>query len=159
MFPPEPPIAKWLRPERRGAVQGAPLLGAAKRTLDREHRSGIPYRSRWAAQGEHVPAGEPGAVFRTAAVPITAGKLARRLITLIYAGRNRMDMIRRELPRTDNAGWIRRSFRTILVEDSPFRGLSAVIGAAVGKALTTLSCLRQREPRLSLDCDGPHEAQ
>lgn len=70
--------------------------------------------------------------FPTAA-PMTAGELARRLITLIYAGRNRMDMIRRELPRTDNAGWIRRSFRTILVEDSPFRGFPAVIGAAVGK--------------------------
>ena len=74
-----------------------------------------------------------------AAAPITAEELARRLITLIYAGRNRMDMIRRELPRTDNAGWIRRSFRTIFVEDSPFRGLSAVIGAADGKGLTKLS--------------------
>jgi hypothetical protein len=28
-------------PERRAAVEGAPLFGAAKRTLDCEHRSGI----------------------------------------------------------------------------------------------------------------------
>ena len=34
---------------------------------------------------------------------MTAEELARRLITLIFAGRNRMDMIRRELPRTKNA--------------------------------------------------------
>ena len=36
---------------------------------------------------------------------------ARRLITLIFAGRNRMLMIRRELPRTRNAGWARRACR------------------------------------------------
>jgi hypothetical protein len=28
-------------PERSGAVKGAPQFGAAKRTLDGEHRSGI----------------------------------------------------------------------------------------------------------------------
>jgi hypothetical protein len=31
-------------------------------------------------------------------------RLARRLITLIFAGRNRMVVIRRELPRTKSAG-------------------------------------------------------
>ena len=62
---------------------------------------------------------------------MTASALARRLITLICAGRNRMDMIRRELPRTEVAGWVRRPCRTILVEGSPFRGPSAVISAAV----------------------------
>jgi len=41
VFPPEPPVAITIRPERRGAVKGAPLFGAAKRTLDGEHRSGI----------------------------------------------------------------------------------------------------------------------
>ena len=41
VFPPEPPVAITVRPERRGAVKGAPLFGAAKRTLDGEHRSGI----------------------------------------------------------------------------------------------------------------------
>ena len=41
-----------------------------------------------------------GKVKRMAAV-----KLSRRLITLIYAGRNRRVMIRRELPLTRNADW------------------------------------------------------
>jgi len=40
MFPPEPPVAIVTWPERRAAVKGAPLFGAAKRTLDGEHRSG-----------------------------------------------------------------------------------------------------------------------
>ena len=62
---------------------------------------------------------------------MTASELSRRLITLIFAGRNRMDMIRRELPRTEVAGWVQRPCRTILVEGSPFRGPSTVIGAAV----------------------------
>jgi hypothetical protein len=66
---------------------------------------------------------------------MTAGRQARRLITLICAGRNRMDMIRRELPRTSGAGWVRGPFRIILVEGSPFRGPSAVIGTAVRKNL------------------------
>lgn len=41
MFPPEPPVAITISPERRGGVKGAPGFGAAKRTLDAEHRSGI----------------------------------------------------------------------------------------------------------------------
>jgi len=40
MFPPEPPVAIAIWPERRAAVKGAPLFGAAKRILDCEHRSG-----------------------------------------------------------------------------------------------------------------------
>jgi len=40
VFPPEPPVAISIWPERRAAVKGAPLFGAAKRTLDCEHRSG-----------------------------------------------------------------------------------------------------------------------
>jgi hypothetical protein len=67
---------------------------------------------------------------------MTAEKQARRLITLICAGRNRSDMIRRELPRTEGAGWVRKPFRIIFVEDSPFRGPSAVIGTTVRKELT-----------------------
>ena len=35
----------------------------------------------------------------------------RRLITLISAGRNRIVMIRRELPRTKGAGWAQRPYR------------------------------------------------
>jgi hypothetical protein len=41
VFPPEPPIAIMLSPERRAGVRGAPVFGAAKRTLEVEHRSGI----------------------------------------------------------------------------------------------------------------------
>jgi hypothetical protein len=44
MFPPEPPVAIITWPERRADVKGAPQFGAAKRTLDGEHRSGIQYR-------------------------------------------------------------------------------------------------------------------
>ena len=33
------------------------------------------------------------------------------MITLIFAGRNRRDMIRRELPRTERAGRVRKPFR------------------------------------------------
>src|SRR5689334_7077314 len=35
----------------------------------------------------------------------------RRLITLISAGRNRIVMIRRELPRTRDAGWVKSPYR------------------------------------------------
>ena len=42
---------------------------------------------------------------------MTAQEHTRRLITLIFAGRNRMVMIRRELPRTKRAGWVRRPYR------------------------------------------------
>jgi hypothetical protein len=41
VFPPEPPVAITIWPERRGDVKGAPQFGAAQRTLDVEHRSGI----------------------------------------------------------------------------------------------------------------------
>src|SRR6516162_6874284 len=43
---------------------------------------------------------------------MTAVELLRRLITLIYAGRSRKVMIRRELPRTEDAGWAWRLYRT-----------------------------------------------
>ena len=62
---------------------------------------------------------------------MTAQGDTRRLITLIFAGRNRRVMIRRELPRTEYAGWVLKPFRTELEEGSPFRGPCAVIGAAV----------------------------
>jgi hypothetical protein len=67
---------------------------------------------------------------------MTAEELARRLIILIYAGRNRMDMIRRELPRTRCAGWVRKPFRIEHEEGSPFRVPCAVIGAAVQEDIT-----------------------
>ena len=82
---------------------------------------------------------------------MTAQELTRRLITLIFAGRNRMDMIRRELPRTKRAGWVRKPFRTEHEEGSPFRGPCAVIGAAVQENIALFSQaafarLRARRP-------------
>jgi hypothetical protein len=62
---------------------------------------------------------------------MTAKEQTRRLITLIFAGRNRMVMIRRELPLTRCAGWVGKLFRIEGKEDSPFRGPFTVIGAAV----------------------------
>ena len=118
MFPPEPPVAIATRPERRAAVKGAPGFGAAKRTLDCEHRSGTP---------EIVDGRRSGNMFLLVGLelsfwtagPMTAQELARRLITLIFAGRNRMDMIPRELPRTSDAGWVRKPFRIILLVSCP----------------------------------------
>src|SRR5256885_1153097 len=78
--------------------------------------------------------GGPDAGWRLAfstAERMTAEELARRLITLIFAGRNRRDMIRRQLPRTRRAGLGRSRFRIEHEEGSPFRGSCAVIGAAV----------------------------
>src|SRR3954451_23065771 len=43
--------------------------------------------------------------------PMAAEEQTRRLINLIFAGRNRMVMIRRELPRTRRAGWVLEPFR------------------------------------------------
>ena len=68
--------------------------------------------------------------------PKTAGELARRLITLIFAGRNRRDMIRRELPRTKRAGRVRKPFRIEHRRVLLFVGPSTVIGAAVQKNFT-----------------------
>jgi hypothetical protein len=62
-------------------------------------------------------------------------KQLRRWITLISAGRNRIIMIRREPPRTENAGWVRRPDRTkdrriLLFERS--RSVTALSAAARG---------------------------
>ena len=62
---------------------------------------------------------------------MTAQEHTRRLITLIFAGRNRMVMIRRELPRTRGAGWVRKPYRIEGEEGSPFRGPCTAIGSAV----------------------------
>ena len=63
------------------------------------------------------------------------------MITLIFAGRNRRDMIRRELPRTERAGWVRKPFRIELRRVLLFVGPCAVIGAAVQRNVTISSCL------------------
>src|SRR6266481_1171666 len=83
-------------------------------------------------QGREVfpPVGFEQVWFGTAG-PMTAQEQTRRLITLIFAGRNRRVMIRRELPRTEYAGWVLKPFRTEDEEGSPFRGPCAVIGSAV----------------------------
>jgi hypothetical protein len=49
MIPPEPPVAMTTWPKRRAAVKGAPLFGAAQRTLDGEHRCGTQQSFRRAA--------------------------------------------------------------------------------------------------------------
>ncbi len=55
----------------------------------------------------------------------------RRLITLISAGRNRIIVIRRELPRTENASWAAKPYRTkrrrvlLAVSPSPATGAAA----------------------------------
>jgi hypothetical protein len=90
---------------------------------------------------------------------MTASELARRLITLIFAGRNRMDMIRRELPRTKGAGWVRRPYCIGLVEGSPFRGPSTVIGAAVQENFTMLGCFGLFVLRFGVHGDRPHESE
>ena len=130
MFPPEPPVAITFRSERRTDVKGAPLFGAAERTLDGEHRSGIHRSFDGRRSGNTVPLVSFERWFWTAG-PMTAQAHTRRLITLIFAGRNRRDMIRRELPRTKRAGWVRRPCRIEGKEGSPFRGSCAVTGSAV----------------------------
>ena len=57
------------------------------------------------------------------------------MITLIFAGRNRRDMIRRELPRTKRAGGVRKPFRIEHRRVLLFVP-SAVIGAAVQEDFT-----------------------
>ena len=89
---------------------------------------------------------------------MTAQELARRLITLIYAGRNRMDMIRRELPRTRRAGWVRKPFRIDRRRVLLFVAPCAVIGSAVQKKFT-LGCLGLTVLRFGMHGDGPHESQ
>ena len=108
------------RPERRAVVKGAPPFGAAKRTLDCEHRSGTPLPVDGRRSGNTFPlVGLERVLFWTAG-PTTAQEHTRRLITLIFAGRNRMVMIRRELPQTNFASsaepvaYFRRGFSFVL---------------------------------------------
>ena len=92
---------------------------------------------------------------------MTAEELARRLITLIFAGRNRRDMIRRELPRTRRAGLGRSQFRIEREEGSPFRGPCAVIGAAVrgNMGLFLLGGLGEPVLLFGLQSNGPNESE
>lgn len=95
-------------------------------------------------------------------------KLLRRLISLIFAGRNRIIVIRRELPRTKiRESGKSRSHRTF--EGSPFPCAPEL---ATGSVLTNLYILRQnvcndlelcgRTVTVALFCvgsDGPDEAE
>ena len=59
IFPSEPPVALCLLAERPAAVKGAPDVGAAKRTLDREDRSATQYRDDGRRSGKITfPVGE-----------------------------------------------------------------------------------------------------
>src|SRR5947209_8526195 len=107
VFPPEPPVAITQPLERRGGVKGAPVFGPAKRTLDVEHRSGTRLSVDGRRSGNTFPLVGFELCLRTAG-PVAVQEHTRRLITLIFAGRNRMVMIRRELPRTRCAGWVLR---------------------------------------------------
>jgi hypothetical protein len=131
VFPPEPPVAIMVWPERRADVKGAPPFGAAKRILDGEHRSGIDCASTGGFGGNTFPLVSLERVLFWTAGPRTAQEHTRRLITLIFAGRNRMVMIRRELHRTRRAGWGRSPFRIKLRRVLLFVGPCAVFGSAV----------------------------
>ena len=134
VFPPEPPVAKPRG--RNGAQQSRARRGWARRseplTVSTVLAKGTQSTGGCGGNTFLLVGSEQG--FGTAG-PITAEEQTRRLITLIYAGRNRMDMIRRELPRTERAGWVRKPFRKELEEDSPFRGPCAVIGSAIQKSM------------------------
>lgn len=77
VFPPEPPVAMTGRPERRTAGKGAPLFGAAERTLAGEHRSGIPHTNDGRRSGNTIrviPAGELRAFFLPASATARAAR-------------------------------------------------------------------------------------
>src|SRR3954452_25298732 len=70
----------------------------------------------------------------------------RRLITLISAGRNRIVVIRRELPRIEDAGWVRTPYRTKYTEGFPFREPRPVSDAVAEKPVINELRLCQSEP-------------
>ena len=88
----------------------------------------------------------------------------RRLITLISAGRNRIIVIRRELPLTENADCVRGRYRT---EDRRILlsvGLPSVTCAAAVMSLSEVSQACRRQPAipssqcLSASATGPVKA-
>jgi len=72
-----------------------------------------------------------------------------------------MVMIRRELPRTKRAGWVRKPFRIEDEEGSPFRGPCAVIGSAVlsNTPNSFLGGFGESVLLFGFDGDGPNESQ
>ena len=85
-----------------------------------------PSRSRPAERAPHIKGARGAGRVCRPVVPVEAPhrwwstSQSRRLITLIFAGRNRIIVIRRELPRTNGAGRAHRLPHR-LHEDSPFR--------------------------------------
>src|ERR1700730_862338 len=83
---------------------------------------------------------------------------SRRLITLVFAGRNRMLVIRRELPRTENEDGARRACRTkdmrILLFVSPSTATRTALLVGM-ESLRSNSVLL--ELSFHLDTDGPDE--
>src|ERR1700694_464324 len=73
-------------------------------------------------------------------------KLSRRLITQIFAGRCRIIVIRRELPRTNGAGWS-CDFPHSAFEDSPSRVLRDRNLHHLHGSLLSLRCLRYTATR------------
>ncbi len=98
-------VAKMAASQRARSRQGRK---AAQRTLAGEHRCGN-CPSDGGAGGNTFLLVSPSGI--GTAGPRAAEEQTRRLINLIFAGRNRMVMIRRELPRTRRAGWVRKPFR------------------------------------------------
>src|SRR3954451_17051520 len=92
--------------------------------------------------------------------PMAAEEQTRRLITLIFAGRNRMVMIRRELPRTWGAGWVRRPCRIEVEEGSPFRGpLRCHRLRCPAEHSANLGRLRELLLLFGFDSDSPDKAE
>jgi hypothetical protein len=85
---------------------------------------------------------------------------SRRLITLVFAGRNRMLVIRRELPRTDNADWARRACRTKDMRVLLFVSPSTATRSALVVGIESL-CSNSIFLKLSfnLHSDSPDETQ
>jgi hypothetical protein len=71
---------------------------------------------------------------------------SRRLITLIFAGRNRIIVIRRELPRTKGAGLV-QDLPHRMVEDSPSCTPSTATHAASCDPLTFSKLFLGRLPQ------------
>src|SRR5512132_1036012 len=72
----------------------------------------------------------------------------RRLITLISAGRNRIIVIRRELPLTENADCVRRRYRTERRRILLSVGLPSVTCAAALMRFSEVSRACRRQPAI-----------
>ena len=90
---------------------------------------------------------------------MTASELARRLITLIFADRNRMDMIRRELPRTKGASWVRRPHYIVFVEGFSFSWAFDCHRRCCPVDFTMLGCFGMFVRRFGVHGDRSHASE